>query len=210
MKALHRDRVPASAGVRPGPPTWYRDSCARCRESGTRGLRNVLTFQSSGGAVPRHSATVCFSSPLGLLEVEAAEAGVTRVRLGALGKPREVGDGAALECARRAKAEILEYLNGNLREFSVPFVLEGTPFQRGVWRKLARVPYGRTSTYGEVAAELGKPRAARAVGAACRDNPVPILVPCHRIISGNGSLGGFGGGADMKQKLLKLERGGSS
>ncbi|MBZ5587947.1 MAG: methylated-DNA--[protein]-cysteine S-methyltransferase [Acidobacteriia bacterium] len=159
--------------------------------------------------MPRHAATVCFSSPLGLLEVEAAEAGVTRVRLGALGKPREVGDGAALECARTAKAEILAYLSGSLHEFSVPIVLDGTPFQRDVWKRLTRVPYGNTSTYGEIAAGLGKPRAARAVGAACRDNPVPILVPCHRIVNGNGSLGGFGGGKDMKHKLLKLERGGS-
>lgn len=160
--------------------------------------------------MPRHAATVCFSSPLGLLEVEAAEAGVTRVRLGALGKPREVGDGAALDCARKAKAEILAYLSGDLNEFSVPIVLEGTPFQRSVWKRLARVPYGHTSTYGEIAAELGKPRAARAVGAACRDNPVPIIVPCHRIVSGSGSLGGFGGGIDMKHKLLKLEQGGLS
>jgi methylated-DNA-[protein]-cysteine S-methyltransferase len=69
------------------------------------------------------------------------------------------------------------------------------------------VPYGHTRTYGEVAAELGKPRAARAVGAACRDNPVPILVPCHRIVGGSGSLGGFGGGVKMKQALLTLEKG---
>jgi methylated-DNA-[protein]-cysteine S-methyltransferase len=142
-----------------------------------------------------------------LLEVESAQAGVTRVRLGALGKPREVGDGGALECARKAKAELLAYLSGNLRKFSVPVVLEGTSFQRDVWAKLVAVPYGHTRTYGEVAAELGKPRAARAVGAACRDNPVPILVPCHRIVGGSGSLGGFGGGVKMKQALLTLEKG---
>jgi len=159
--------------------------------------------------VPHHSATVCFASSLGLLEVEAADDGVTRVRLGALGRPREVGAGPALECARKAKGEILEYLIGRLRDFSVPVALEGTPFQRSVWRRVARVAYGRTTTYGKVAEEIGNARAARAVGAACRDNPVPILIPCHRIVGGNGALGGFAGGAEMKQKLLKLERGGA-
>jgi len=160
--------------------------------------------------VPRHSATVCFPSLLGLLEVEAAAAGVTRVRLGALGRPREVGDGPALECARRAQGEILDYLTGGLREFSVPVAAEGTPFQRSVWRRVARVPYGRTTTYGKVAQEIGRSRAARAVGAACRDNPVPILVPCHRVVGGNGLLGGFAGGSEMKETLLTLERNGAS
>jgi len=160
--------------------------------------------------MPRHAATVCFSSPLGLLEVESAQAGVTRVRLGALGKPREVGDGGALELARKAKAEILGYLAGKLRQFSVPVVLDGTPFQREVWAKLKSVPYGRTKTYGEIASELGNPRAARAVGVACRDNPVPILVPCHRIVTGSGSQGGFAGGAKMKAALLSLEQGDGS
>ena len=154
----------------------------------------------------RHAATVCFASPLGLVEVESADAGVTRVRLGARGKPREVGDGAALECARTARAEILAYLGGGLRTFSVSVVLEGTPFHRAVWKQLGDVPYGQTRTYGEIAAELGKPRAARAVGTACRANPVPILVPCHRIVGGNGALTGFAAGVAMKQELLELER----
>jgi O-6-methylguanine DNA methyltransferase len=125
----------------------------------------------------RHAATVCFSSPLGLVEVESADAGITRVRLGARGKQREVGDGAALECARAAKAEILAYLDGGLEKFSVTVV-----------------------------PELGKPRAARAVGTACRANPVPILVPCHRIVGGNGALTGFAAGVGMKRELLELER----
>ena len=154
----------------------------------------------------RHAATVCFSSPLGLVEVESADAGITRVRLGARGKQREVGDGAAIECARVAKAEILAYLEGALRRFSVAVVLEGTPFQRAVWGRLGAVPYGQTRTYGEVALELGRPRAARAVGTACRANPVPILVPCHRIVGGNGALTGFTAGLAMKRELLALER----
>jgi O-6-methylguanine DNA methyltransferase len=157
-------------------------------------------------SMPRHASTVCFSSPLGLLEVESADTGVTRVRLGARGKPREVGDGDALECARSARSEILSYLDGDLKRFTVPVVLEGTPFQRAVWAQLLAIPYGKTRTYGDIAAELGKPRAARAVGTACGANPIPILVPCHRIVAGNGSLGGFGGGVRMKHDLLELER----
>jgi methylated-DNA-[protein]-cysteine S-methyltransferase len=156
--------------------------------------------------MPRHAATVCFSSPLGLLEVESADTGVTRVRLGARGKPREVGDGDALDLARKTRNEILAYLDGRLKRFSVPVVLAGTPFQRAVWSKLQAVPYGKTRTYGQIASELGKPRAARAVGMACGANPLPILVPCHRIVSGNGGLGGFGGGVPMKHDLLELER----
>jgi methylated-DNA-[protein]-cysteine S-methyltransferase len=159
-----------------------------------------------GVVMPRHAATVCFSSPLGLLEVECADTGVTRLRLGARGKAREVGDGDAMECARKARGEILAYLEGGLKRFTVPVVLAGTPFQRTVWAKLLAIPYGKTRTYGEIAAELGKPRAARAVGMACGANPVPILVPCHRIVAGNGGLGGFGGGARMKHDLLELER----
>jgi methylated-DNA-[protein]-cysteine S-methyltransferase len=159
-----------------------------------------------GVVMPRHAATVCFSSLLGLLEVESADTGVTRVRLGARGKPREVGDGDALEFGRKAKREIIAYLEGGLKRFTVPMVLTGTPFQRAVWAKLLAIPYGRTRTYGQIAAELGKPRAARAVGTACGSNPIPILVPCHRIVAGNGGLGGFGGGVGMKHDLLELER----
>jgi methylated-DNA-[protein]-cysteine S-methyltransferase len=153
----------------------------------------------------RHAATVCFSSSLGLIEVESSHVGVTRVRLSARGRAREVGDGAALESARRTRDEILAYLAGERRGFSVPPVLEGTEFQRAVWAELLRVPYGETRTYGEVAAAVGRPRAARAVGAACGANPLPIVIPCHRIVGGSGSLVGFGGGVEMKEKLLALE-----
>ena len=155
--------------------------------------------------MPRHTATVCFTSPLGLLEVEAAADGVTKVRLGARGKQREVGDGAALEQARRARVEILAFLNGEARSFTVQLDTGGTAFQHAVWHRLLQIPFGKRRTYGEIARELGKPRAARAVGMACRANPTPILVPCHRVVTGNGSLGGFAGGAAMKRRLLELE-----
>ena len=155
--------------------------------------------------MPRHTATVCFLTTIGLTTVEAAPAGITRVHLNATGRPREVGGGEALQRARAAREEILAYLAGALRVFSVPVVVQGTPFQRGVWRELCRIPYGERRTYGVLAERLGRPRAARAIGAACGANPTPILIPCHRVVAGDGSLCGFGGGVTIKQALLELE-----
>jgi methylated-DNA-[protein]-cysteine S-methyltransferase len=157
----------------------------------------------------RHSATVCFATRLGLFEVEAAVSGVTRVRIGARGKAREVGDGGALSLAQQAASEIVGYLEGNLRKFTVPIAADGTPFQKTVWSELLKIPYGKRRTYGELAAKLGRPRGARAVGAACGANPVPILVPCHRVVGAEGSLGGFGAGVAVKQALLDIEGGGA-
>ena len=88
----------------------------------------------------------------------------------------------------------------------LPLDLEdNTPFQVKVWQALRAIPYGRVRSYGWVARKIGKPRAARAVGAACGANPVPLLVPCHRVVAGDGSLGGFSGGLSNKRRLLKLE-----
>lgn len=106
--------------------------------------------------------------------------------------------------------QITEYLNGQRRAFSFPYILEGTDFQRRVWQALCAIPYGETRTYGEIAANLGSPRAARAVGMANHCNPILIAVPCHRVIGANGSLVGYGCGLDMKAALLNLERGGNT
>jgi methylated-DNA-[protein]-cysteine S-methyltransferase len=111
-----------------------------------------------------------------------------------------------MEHARRTRSEILAYIEGRLRRFTVPVVLGGTPFQRAVWGRLQAIPYGGTRTYGEIAAELGRPRAARAVGTACGSNPVAILVPCHRIVAGNGGSAAGKGGGRIKAELLELER----
>jgi O-6-methylguanine DNA methyltransferase len=83
--------------------------------------------------------------------------------------------------------------------------LTGTKFQHAVWRAMAEIPKGYATTYGEIARFIGKPKASRAVGAACGANPVPYLVPCHRVVASNGGLGGFSGGLDIKKKLLKIE-----
>jgi len=106
-----------------------------------------------------------------------------------------------------ARQEIEEYLNGDRKSFSSPLDMRGTPFQIEVWNELLNIPYGETRSYGEIAAAVGRPRAARAVGAAIGANPLPIIVPCHRVIGKNGSLVGFGGGLRLKERLLLLEKG---
>ncbi|MET9502054.1 methylated-DNA--[protein]-cysteine S-methyltransferase [Streptomyces sp. NPDC006622] len=108
-----------------------------------------------------------------------------------------------------ATEEQLEaYFAGELKEFALPLSLHGTPFQRTVWEALRQIPYGETRTYGELAEALGNPTASRAVGLANGRNPVGIIVPCHRVVGANGSLTGYGGGLDRKQRLLDLERAG--
>ncbi|MES5818890.1 methylated-DNA--[protein]-cysteine S-methyltransferase [Streptomyces sp. RG80] len=99
------------------------------------------------------------------------------------------------------------YFKGELKEFTVELRLDGTPFQRSVWQQLVRIPYGETRTYGELADALGNPGASRAVGLANGKNPIGIVVPCHRVVGSDGSLTGYGGGLERKQRLLDFERG---
>jgi methylated-DNA-[protein]-cysteine S-methyltransferase len=104
--------------------------------------------------------------------------------------------------------EIVEYLLGTRGEFTVPFDFRGTTFQLAVWHALCRIPYGQTKSYSEIAAEVQKPSAVRAVGTAIGANPLLITVPCHRVIGKNGALSGYRGGMEMKKRLLELERDG--
>ncbi|WP_438444957.1 methylated-DNA--[protein]-cysteine S-methyltransferase [Gorillibacterium sp. sgz5001074] len=104
-----------------------------------------------------------------------------------------------------AVRELEEYLEGERRQFGLPLDLRGTPFQLRIWEELRRIPYGSTRSYAELAAAVGRPAAVRAAGAANGANPVPLLVPCHRVIGKNGSLTGFRGGLAVKETLLRLE-----
>ena len=108
---------------------------------------------------------------------------------------------------KKAVAQLRDYFAGQRREFDLPLAPEGTPFQLKVWSALRTIPYGETWSYGELARRIRKPKAARAVGAANGQNPIPIIVPCHRVIGANGSLTGFGGGLKIKRILLELESG---
>jgi len=103
--------------------------------------------------------------------------------------------------------QILAYLEGDLQYFDLPLSIHGTPFRQQVWQQLRTIPYGKTRSYGELAADLGDRRKARAVGGAAGANPLALVIPCHRLIGATGSLTGFGGGLALKQILLELERG---
>jgi O-6-methylguanine DNA methyltransferase len=102
--------------------------------------------------------------------------------------------------------QMADYLSGRLIRFKVPLDLRGTPFQLRVWEALLAIPYGKTNSYGEIARAIGRPKAVRAVGQANHNNPVPIVVPCHRVIGARGDLVGFGSGLPLKEKLLALEK----
>jgi methylated-DNA-[protein]-cysteine S-methyltransferase len=110
------------------------------------------------------------------------------------------------ELAAVLERQLTAYLDGRLTTFSLPLDLVGTPFQRSVWGRVLDIPYGGRATYGAVARALGRPRAARAVGAANGANPVPIVVPCHRLVGASGDLTGYGGGLELKRRLLRLEQ----
>jgi methylated-DNA-[protein]-cysteine S-methyltransferase len=104
-----------------------------------------------------------------------------------------------------AVAQLDDYFGGRRSDFDLPLQMDGTPFQRQVWSALRTIPYGETASYGEIAAQVGQPGAARAVGSANGRNPVAVIVPCHRVIAADGTLGGYGGGLPRKRWLLALE-----
>jgi methylated-DNA-[protein]-cysteine S-methyltransferase len=147
-------------------------------------------------------------NPVGRLLLAGNEKGLKRVGFphgkGAL-KP-ERGWVPNEEPFREAIRQLQAYFAGTLEEFDLPLAPEGTQFQRAVWQALRSIPYGATVSYGEIARRIGRPKAVRAVGAANGRNPLPIVVPCHRVIGSDGSLTGFGGGLMTKQRLLDLER----
>ncbi|USF26765.1 Methylated-DNA--protein-cysteine methyltransferase, constitutive [Firmicutes bacterium ASF500] len=140
--------------------------------------------------------------PFGQLLVKYQDGAVTR--LTRTEEPvREEGRTALTDLVFQ---QISEYLEGRRRTFDFPYVLKGTPFQQRVWQALCTIPYGETRTYGEIAAAAGSPKAFRAVGMANHQNPIFIAVPCHRVIGAGGKLVGYGGGLDMKEALLQMER----
>jgi methylated-DNA-[protein]-cysteine S-methyltransferase len=107
---------------------------------------------------------------------------------------------------KKAAQQLAEYFDGKRKTFNLPLALHGTNFQIEVWKALQNIPYGKTRSYGEVAAITGNPKASRAVGMANNRNPIVIIIPCHRVIGHNGSLTGFGGGLELKRQLLELEQ----
>jgi methylated-DNA-[protein]-cysteine S-methyltransferase len=122
-----------------------------------------------------------------------------------LSRPAEGSEASGSPLLQEAVRQLRAYFAGTLREFSLPLDPRGTEFQLRVWRQLETIPYGRICSYSEIAQAIGAPRAVRAVGAANGANPIPIVVPCHRVIGSNGKLVGYGGGLPLKKRLLDLE-----
>lgn len=148
-------------------------------------------------------ACITISSPVGSLVLRASKKGLVSIDRGKSARVR--GEAQAERHIDRASRELGEYFAGKRRTFTVPLDLSGTPFQLQVWRVLRRIPFGKAVSYGEEARMLGMPKAARAVGSANGRNPIPIIVPCHRVVAGDGTLGGYSAGLAMKRKLLALE-----
>lgn len=151
-------------------------------------------------------------TPLGVLTIDSNEDAVTHIALPNESplptggrQSKEPGNGKRPAPLAAALAQLEEYFAGRRRTFDVPLELDGTEFQRSVWRGLAEIPYGETVSYAEMAVMVGRPHAYRAVGQANGANPVPIVLPCHRVVASGGRLGGYGGGLGMKRQLLELE-----
>ncbi len=153
---------------------------------------------------PAHLRTTV-SSPLGILALAAGNRGLRSLSI--LGSQAQLPPGRlpAKGLLRDAALQIKDYFLGQLREFDLPLDLVGTPFQLLVWHALRKVPFGETLSYGDLAARIGRPKSARAVGAANARNPVAIVVPCHRILGAGGSLSGYAAGLEAKHALLEHE-----
>ena len=150
-------------------------------------------------------------SPVGTLEVHVSAKGLQRILLPSKNpKKKRVVAGKSDEppLLAQVRHQLSQYFDGERERFNIPLHLEGTKFQVEIWKSLESIEYGATSTYGDLAKRVGRPKAARAVGAANAANPIPIILPCHRVIGANGALTGYGGGTSLlhiKQQLLEFE-----
>ena len=166
--------------------------------------------------MPTEFAVASIETPLGLLQLAATRTGLLRI-----GLPRQVGAGFAgavkrglgdgmqldwLPVLDKAKNELDEYFRSQRRAFTIDLDLRGSDFQLRVWRALLEIPYGQTISYADLSRAIGRDGAFRAVGSANGANPVAIIVPCHRVIAADGTLGGYSGGLDLKRRLLALEK----
>ncbi len=144
-----------------------------------------------------------FDTPVGQMALAGEGDAISRLYLPGLPLPRLASRETPL--LARGREELLEYLAGARRDFDLPLAPQGTPFQQRVWAALREIPYGQTRSYRELALAAGSPRGYRAVGMANHRNPIPILIPCHRVVGADGSLTGYAGGLELKRKLLELE-----
>lgn len=149
-------------------------------------------------------------SPVGALKLVASDKGLAAI-LWENDSPRRVPMTGLIEDGKhpvllKAEHQLKEYFTGSRKTFDLPLDMRGTTFQKDVWEALLAIPYGETRSYGQLAKQLGRPSASRAVGAANGRNPISIVVPCHRVVGSSGKLTGFAGGLDVKARLLDLEK----
>ncbi|WP_105254537.1 methylated-DNA--[protein]-cysteine S-methyltransferase [Pseudoalteromonas sp. T1lg75] len=148
----------------------------------------------------------CIDTPLGELVIQATDRGLCYVGFD-LGRKAEASAAASANAITSlAKTQLKEYFQGARQEFELPLDTQGTEFQRQIWQALGGIAYGKTGSYGDIARQVGNPKAVRAVGAANGRNPISIIMPCHRVIGANGTLTGYAGGLERKRWLLALEQ----
>lgn len=149
--------------------------------------------------------TYYYDTPIGKMGITEKDNAISNVFLA--DKNSTLAELQETSLIKEAHSQLDAYFKGKLHDFSLPLNPDGTAFQKQVWTALCQIPYGKTQSYGETANAIGKPKAARAIGMANHNNPIMIIIPCHRVIGKNGKLVGYGGGIDIKEKLLALESG---
>jgi len=145
-----------------------------------------------------------YDTPYGIIIVESNGSAITSIKTESTAKP--AGIKSADNLTDKAAKQLSEYFEGKRKQFDLPIKPQGTKFQLSVWKALGDIPYGETRSYKDIATATGNPKACRAVGLANNRNPIWIIIPCHRVIGANGALIGYGGGLEMKQRLLDLEK----
>ena len=145
-----------------------------------------------------------FSTPFGEMALGEEDGAIVRLYLPNTPVPRLMPHETPL--LAEGRRQLLEYLAGERRVFDLPLAPRGTPFQQRVWAALRDIPYGQTQSYRDIAFLVGCPRGFRAVGMACNRNPIPIFIPCHRVVGAKGALTGYAGGVELKQRLLEHEK----
>jgi methylated-DNA-[protein]-cysteine S-methyltransferase len=148
---------------------------------------------------------VLLETPIGLLTVEASDRGVWHIAFGDAAADLDSEHASSPAMLARAALQIQEYFDGERQDFDLPLDLPGAGFRHRAWQAIAAIPYAEVRSYGEIAATAGNPLAYRAAGSACRTNPLPLVIPCHRVIGSDRGLHGFGGGLEMKRWLLAHE-----
>lgn len=146
-----------------------------------------------------------YKTIIGIIGIEEKENKICRLYFQGQNIPDEI-EIKETALLQKAGSELKGYLNGEIKKFSFPLYIEGTDFSKKVWEALCKIPYGETLTYKQLAEKVGNPKAARAVGLACNKNPIPIFIPCHRVIGSSGKLTGYLGGLKIKDYLLNMEK----